>query len=82
MTYSKLVIICLLLICFLLMFAMTVEIVPCTESFASIESIVANINNDSAKNATYMGILSTQDTEINGLYDKLYNIKNRVRQLQ
>lgn len=82
MSYSKLVIICLLLICFLLMFAMTVEIVPCSENFASIESIVANINNDSAKNATYMRILSKQDTEINGLYDTLYTIKNRVRQLQ
>ena len=81
MTYSKLVIICLLLICFLLMFAMTVEIVPCSESFASIENIVANINNDNAKNNIYMNILSDQDSEINKLYYKLYNIKNRVRQL-
>jgi len=61
---------------------MTVEIVPCSESFASIESIVANISNDTAKNKIYMDILSAQDTEINGLYDTLYTIKNRVGQLQ
>jgi hypothetical protein len=85
--FSKTVIIGLIILACILMFAMVVEVVPCdasnsnTERFTSIESVLGNMSKDINITNSYMNILSEQDSDIVTLYDSLYNIKNRIKEL-
>ena len=85
--YSKTVIIGLIILVCILMFVIVVDVVPCdsieapSEAFTNVEDILDKIKINNNYNIMYSDILSSQDDNIKSMYNLMYDVKNRIKQL-